>query len=72
MDRIVRRDGPMPNRFDQDVLFVERYNAALRRLAEENNLTVLRAEANPDDIVQQCLDVVRASKNSSANRPISF
>ncbi|MHA6850292.1 dTMP kinase [Ralstonia pseudosolanacearum] len=72
VDRIVRRDGPMPNRFDQDVLFVERYNAALRRLAEENNLTVLRAEANPDDIVQQCLDVVRASKNSSANCPISF
>ncbi|KFX29779.1 hypothetical protein KR96_05505 [Ralstonia solanacearum] len=61
VDRIVKRDGPMPGRFDQDVQFVARYNAALRRLAQENDLTVLRAEADPDHIVQQCLDVMRAS-----------
>ncbi len=61
VDRIVRRDGPMPGRFDQNVKFVERYNAALRRMAEENHLTVLRAEAKPGDIVRQCLDALRGA-----------
>jgi dTMP kinase len=62
VDRLVRRDGAMPGRFDQNVAFVERYNAALRRMAEENHLTVLRAEAQPDDIVRQCLDVFREAR----------
>lgn len=61
VDRIVRRDGSMPSRFDQNVTFVERYNAALRRMAETNHLTVLRAEADPGDILQQCLDVLRGA-----------
>lgn len=61
VDRIVRRDGPMPGRFDQDVAFVERYNAALMRMAEANDLTVLRADADPGDLVDQCLGVVRAA-----------
>lgn len=61
VDRIVRRDGPMSGRFDQDVAFVERYNAALVRMADANDLTVLRADADPDDLVTQCLDVVRAA-----------
>jgi thymidylate kinase len=59
VDRIVRRDGPMPARFDQDVAFVERYNASLLRMAEENDLTVLRADDDPAALLQQCLDVVR-------------
>lgn len=58
VDRIVRRDGSMPGRFDQNVPFVERYNAALGRMAEANHLTVLRAEADSGDILQQCLDVL--------------
>lgn len=58
VDRVVRRDGPMPGRFDQDVPFVERYNAALLRMAEANSLTVLRAEADRADILEQCLDVL--------------
>lgn len=59
VDRVARRDGAMPGRFDQNVAFIERYNAALRRMAEANHHTVLRAEADPGDIVQQCLDVLR-------------
>lgn len=59
VDRVVRRDGVMPGRFDQNVKFTERYNAALRRMAEANHLTVLRAEADPGEILQQCLDVLR-------------
>ncbi|MEV0460972.1 dTMP kinase [Catellatospora methionotrophica] len=62
VDRIIRRDGAMPGRFDQDVAFVERYNAALRRLADANGLTVLRAEADPAELVRQCLDVVRGAR----------
>lgn len=61
VNRIVRRDGPMPGRFDQDVAFVERYNAALMRMAEANDLTVLRAEADPGDLVAQCVDVVQGA-----------
>ncbi len=61
VDRNVRRDGSMPDRFDQNVTFIERYNAALRRMAEANHLTVLRAEADPGDILQQCLDVLRGA-----------
>jgi thymidylate kinase len=61
VDRIVRRDGSMPGRFDQNVPFIERYNAALRRMAEANHLTVLRAEADPGEILQQCLDVLRGA-----------
>jgi thymidylate kinase len=61
VDRIVRRDGSMPGRFDQDVMFVERYNAALRRMAEANGLTVLRADAPPGELLRQCLDVVCAT-----------
>ncbi|HVK20213.1 MAG TPA: hypothetical protein VM677_02520 [Actinokineospora sp.] len=61
VDRIVRRDGPMPGRFDQDVAFVERYNTALMRMAEANGLTVLRADDDPADLVAQCLDVVRSA-----------
>lgn len=59
VDRVVRRDGPRPGRFDQNVTFVERFNAALRRMAEENHLTLLRAEADPADILRQCLEVLR-------------
>lgn len=59
VDRVVRRDGPMPGRFDQDVKFIERYVAALRRMAEANKLTVLSAEADPSDILRQCLAVLR-------------
>lgn len=61
VDRIVRRDGPMPGRFDQDVAFVERYNASLRRMAEENQLTVLRAEDEPAELLRQCLDHMASS-----------
>lgn len=61
VDRVVRRDGEIPGKFDQDVIFVERYNAALRRMAEENGLTVLRADADPDENVQQCLDALHAT-----------
>ncbi len=62
VDRVVRRDGSMPGRFDQDVTFVERYNAALRRMAEVNHLTVLRADDDPGDILQQCLHVLRGAE----------
>jgi thymidylate kinase len=55
VDRIVRRDGLLPGRFDQDVAFVGRYNAALRRMAEANDLTILPADAEPDWLLQQCL-----------------
>lgn len=58
VDRVVRRDGAIPGKFDQDVAFVERYNAALRRMAEENGLQVLRADAPPGDNVQRCLDAL--------------
>jgi thymidylate kinase len=61
VDRVVRRDGSKPGRFDQNVTFVERYNAALMRMAEANQLTVLRAEADRGDILQQCLDVLRGA-----------
>lgn len=61
VNRVVRRDGEIPGKFDQDVVFVERYNAALRRMAEENGLTVLRADAEPDENVRQCLDALRAA-----------
>ena len=61
VDRVLRREGSMPGRFDQNVPFVERYNAALRRMAEANCLTVLRAEADPGDILRQCLDVLRGA-----------
>lgn len=61
VDRVLRREGSMPDRFDQNVPFVERYNAALRRMAEANHLTVLRAEADPGDIVRQCLAVLRGA-----------
>lgn len=60
VDRIVRRDGVIPGRFDQDVQFVERYNASLLRMAAENSLTVLPAEADPGDLLRQCLDALRA------------
>lgn len=59
VDRVTRRDGEIPGKFDQDVAFVERYNAGLRRMAEENGLTVLRADAEPWDNVQQRLDALR-------------
>lgn len=58
VDRVVRRDGRKPGRFDQDVSFVERFNAALRQLAEDNDLTLLRTDANPNDNLRQCLDVL--------------
>jgi dTMP kinase len=61
VDRIVRRDGAMPGRFDQDVPFIERYNASLRRMAEEHDLIVLRAQDDPGDLLQQCLDVLRGA-----------
>ncbi|WP_194238320.1 dTMP kinase [Streptomyces spongiae] len=61
VDRVVRRDGVIPGRFDQDIKFTERYNAALRRMAEENHLTVLRVEADPGEILRQCLDVLSES-----------
>ncbi|WP_406731365.1 hypothetical protein [Streptomyces sp. NBC_01794] len=59
VDRVVRRDGAMPGRFDQDVRFTERYNTALRRMAEANHLTVLRADAAPGENLRRCLDVLR-------------
>ena len=59
VDRVVRRDGPRPGRFDQNATFVKRFNAALRRIAEENHLTLLRTEADPQDNLQQCLDMLR-------------
>jgi thymidylate kinase len=61
VDRVVRRDGVMPGRFDQDIKFTERFNAALRRMAEENHHTVLRAEADRGEILRQCLDVLRGT-----------
>jgi thymidylate kinase len=61
VDRVVRRDGVMPGRFDQDIKFTERYNAALRRMAEENHYTVLRCEADRGEILRQCLDVLRGT-----------
>lgn len=59
VDRVVRRDGVIPGRFDQNVNFTERYNAALRRMAEANHLAVLQAEADRGEILQQCLDLLR-------------
>ena len=61
VDRVVRRDGEIPDKFDQDVTFVERYNAALRRMAEENGLEVLRADADPSENVRRCLDALDAA-----------
>ncbi|MEE2033467.1 dTMP kinase [Rhodococcus chondri] len=60
VDRVVRRDGEIPGKFDQDIAFVERYNSALRRMAGENGLTVLRADADLDENVQTCLDALHA------------
>lgn len=59
VDRVVRRDGAVPGKFDQDVDFVDRYNTALRRLAEENGLTLLRADADPAENQRRCLDALR-------------
>ncbi len=61
VERVVRRDGAKPGRFDQNVMFVERFNAALRRMAEANDLIVLRLEDDPEDLLQQCLDVLRGA-----------
>lgn len=61
VDRVVRRDGPTPGRFDQDVPFVECYNAALMRMAKANHLTMLRADADPGEILRQCLDALRGA-----------
>lgn len=58
VERVQRRDGTKPGRFDQDVAFVSRYNSALRRMAHANDLTLLQVATDPDLIVQQCLDVL--------------
>jgi dTMP kinase len=59
VDRVVRRDGAKPGRFDQDVQFVARFNAALVRMAEAGGMTILPADAGPGAILDQCLDVLR-------------
>lgn len=59
VDRVVRRDGVIPGRFDQDVKFTECYNRALRRMAEQNQLTVLCVEDEPVEILEQCLGILR-------------
>lgn len=61
VQRIVTRDGAMPHRFDQDVAFVARYNASLAGMAAANGLTLVRAEAEPSDVVRQCLEVLQGS-----------
>ncbi len=70
VERVVRRDGPMPGRFDQDVAFVERYNASLRRMAEENGLTLLPVEADLAENVDRCLGLLREAntKGVAADR----
>jgi thymidylate kinase len=59
VDRVVRRDGEIPGKFDQDAAFVERYNTALRRMARENGATVLRADAPLQDNVRRCLTALQ-------------
>jgi dTMP kinase len=61
VDRIVARDGAMPGRFDQDVDFIERYNASLRRMAEEHDLILLRAEDEREDLLRQCLEILNGA-----------
>lgn len=68
VDRVVRRDGVIPGRFDQDIEFTANYNASLRRMAEANRLTVLRAEDRPDEILRRCLDVLNEEASSPAPR----
>ncbi|WP_052684417.1 dTMP kinase [Lentzea aerocolonigenes] len=58
VDRVVRRDGAREGRFDQDVAFVERFNTALRQIAEDNDLTLLQTDADPLSNLKQCLEVL--------------
>lgn len=69
VDRVVRRDGAIPGRFDQDVRFTGRYNAALRRMAEANHLTVLRADAEPGENLRQCLDALHGAVQRIGPKP---
>lgn len=58
VERVVQRDGPTAGRFDQDVAFVERYNASLARMATDNDHIVLSVEADLETNLERCLDAL--------------
>lgn len=60
LSRMAGRPGRGPDRYEQDVAFLERVRAAYLRLAREHGWAVIPGERPPEEIAEEILALLRA------------